>query len=590
MNSNYIIGFILLIFTACSAPLTDEQKNADAVYLKQVKEYTLNPDGSSSYHYYHKMLYNSYLSINRLYGETFVVYNPEYQTLKVNKAETRMADGKMVKSPENAFNEVLPSSAADAPAYNNLREMVITHVGLERGAIVELDYEIQTKPGFVPFFSDRVNLYESSPVKDVEVIVRIPKGEKLKYNLINQPAGLTGKNSTQGEYEVYSWKSYNLNAYSHEPLQSEGLAAYPFITFSTTDLASAFDYLKGNLTNTFTPDDATKKLLNDAAKGWEKVDLIRNYIASNINTYGVPPQLTGYRFRSPEEVWRSNGGTEGEKALLLTAMLKIAGFNAQTALAGYAHTIKSEVGFPGSFDRYWVKVEIEGKATYLSAVDDHSKVPGQRVAVALTDDLSKISFEESAKPVLRYDLNADISLTIDGKLAGSATLLINNFDDSKGLLSGIPASAFSTSKTFGAKDSVAYSLTFTKPDLAEKVDGFFILNLPSIAQGIAALGIGELPLNRTTTIDLPGTYHETNTFTITLPKGLRVISPVNRTTVENGLGFCSIEGVEQDGKVIITRKININKAIIPAESYSDFRQIMSLWADKNMNKVVVKVE
>ena len=94
MKSKYIIGFILLILTACSAPLTDEQKNADAVYLKQVKEYTLNSDGSSSYHYYHKMLYNSYLSINRFYGETFVVYNPKYQTLRLTNQKPEWLMGK----------------------------------------------------------------------------------------------------------------------------------------------------------------------------------------------------------------------------------------------------------------------------------------------------------------------------------------------------------------------------------------------------------------------------------------------------------------------------------------------------------------
>ena len=45
-----------------------------------------------------------------------------------------MADGKKVKAPENAINEILPAFAAGAPAFNSLREMVITHTALERGA------------------------------------------------------------------------------------------------------------------------------------------------------------------------------------------------------------------------------------------------------------------------------------------------------------------------------------------------------------------------------------------------------------------------------------------------------------------------
>lgn len=590
MKSKYIIGLVLLIFAGCSAPLTEEQKNADAVYLKQIKEYTLNSDGSSSYHYYHKMLYNSYLSINRFYGETFVTYNPQYQTLKVNKSETKMADGKLVKSPDNAFNEVLPGPAADAPAYNYLREMVITHVGLERGAVVELDYEIQTKPGFMPFFSDKVNLCETSPVKDVEVIVRVPKGEKLNYNVTNQPAGLTCKNSTQGNYEVYSWKSYNLNAYSHEPLQPAGLATYPFITFSTTDFASAFNFLKGNLTNTFVPDDAAKKLVNNPSKGWEKVEMIKDFVASNINTYGVLPQQIGFRFRSPEEVWKDNGGTEGEKAVLLAAMLKDAGFNAQPVVAGYAHSFTKEVGFPGSFDKYWVKVEFEGQSRYLSAIEEHSKVPGQRITVALNDDISKMNFEKPAKPALKYNLNADITFTAEGKLTGTSKLNMSTFDDSKPILSNISKSAYKSTKSSETADEIVYSISFTNPNLAEKVDGYYTLSLPTIGQGIASAGIGDLPFSRNTTIELLGSYDESYTFTLTLPKGLKVISPTNKTSVENGLGSCSIEQSEKDGKVTISRKLNINKAIIPAENYTDFRQIMSLWADKNLNKIVFKAE
>jgi len=590
MKLKYLFGLLVLILTACGTTLTDDQKNADAVYLKQVKEYTLNKDGSSTYHYYHKLLYNSYLSINRLYGETFVVYNPEYQTLKVNKSETTMADGKKVKSPENAYNEALPFAAADAPAYNYLREMVITHVGLERGAVVELDYVIQSKIGFQPFFADRVNLCETSPVKDEEIIVRIPKDEKLNVRIINQPEGLKQKETIDGDYKVYTWKTLNLKAYNHEPLQLEGYALYPFITFSTADLPTAFNYLKGNLTNTFIADEASKKLINNEAKGWEKVNLIRDHVASNMNTYGVQPQLTGYRFRSPEEVWQSNGGTEGEKAILLAEMLKIAGFNAQPVVAGYSHFLSNEIGYLGVFDKYYVKVDFENETRFFSVNEDHSKVPGQRITIALNDDISKLSFEKAAKPDLQYSLNAEITIATDGKLTGTGKVTMNAKDENTDLLSGIPSSAYKSTKTNDSKELKEFTVSFTKPDLAEKIDGHYMLNLPCVAQGVTSIGIGELPLSRSTSIELMGSYNESYSFSFTLPKGFKIISPVNKTAVENGLGSCNIEVTEKDGKVIVSRNIDINKAIIPAENYNEFRQIMSLWTDKNLNKVVIKAE
>lgn len=590
MKSKYIIGLFLLIFTACSAPLTDEQKNADAVYLKQVKEYTLNPDGSSTYHYYHKLLYNSYQAINRYYGETFVVYNPKYQTLKVNKSETKMADGKVVKSPENAFNEVLPGPATDALAYNHLREMVITHVGLERGAVVELDYEIQTQNGFMPFFFDRVNLCESSPVKNLEIIVKVPKGEKLNYNVINQPEGLNCKKSTNDSHDIYKWESFNLGAYSHEAYQLEGLAAYPFLTFSSTDFVTSFNFLKGNLTNTFVPDDAAKRLIADPSAGWDKVNLIKNYVANNINTYGVIPLWNGYRFRSPEEVWKSNGGTEGEKAILLAAMLKLSGINAQVSIAGYNPFFNKEVGFPGVFDRIWVCAEIAGEKRLLTATDDHADIPGIRIALNINDDISQFNFEKRIVPEYIASLDTKLSVANDAKISGSARLNSNRFDSKKGVLSGIATSNFTFTTNNVNADSVEQTITLTNPNIADKTDGYFTLILPKIAQGFALLGANELPLARVTKIELPSAYNEVYTFSFTIPVGIKAVSPLNKFSVENRIGSCFIEGVEKDGEVIITRKIRINKSTISPDEYNEFRKIAMLWADRNLNRFVFKIE
>ncbi|MDX9855024.1 MAG: hypothetical protein RBS81_14670, partial [Tenuifilaceae bacterium] len=84
MKLKYILGFVLAgLVSSCSTELTPEQQVADAVLLKQVREYTLNADGSYTYRYYHKRLYNTYFAFHRLFGETFVVYNPDYQSLKV---------------------------------------------------------------------------------------------------------------------------------------------------------------------------------------------------------------------------------------------------------------------------------------------------------------------------------------------------------------------------------------------------------------------------------------------------------------------------------------------------------------------------
>ena len=100
--------------------------------------------------------------MNGTYGESFIVYNPQYQELKINSSYTKQKDGTIIKTPDNAFVEVLPRNAADAPAYNHLKEMVVVHTGLELGATIYLDYTVTSKPGYLPEVDIFEELLQSS--------------------------------------------------------------------------------------------------------------------------------------------------------------------------------------------------------------------------------------------------------------------------------------------------------------------------------------------------------------------------------------------------------------------------------------------
>ena len=113
--------------------------------------------------------YTLHAAMNRVYGESFIIYNPEFQTLKIHDSYTRQKDGTIVKTPENAFVEVLPSAAADAPAYNSLKEMVIVHTGLELGATIYLDYSVVTRPGYLPELGVCEQVEELSSIREYVV-------------------------------------------------------------------------------------------------------------------------------------------------------------------------------------------------------------------------------------------------------------------------------------------------------------------------------------------------------------------------------------------------------------------------------------
>ena len=221
--SIFYLPFSILLFS--------QDENYDAVYLQITKEYTLNADGSMDYHFTKKQKLQTYRSFQSLYGETFIVYDPDFQTLKINDVHTIMADGKKVPAPANAFNEVLPGFAASAPAYNNLREMVITHPATERNAVLNLDYQLHSVKDFYPALMGNEVLSENEPVKELVVKIMIPSSEKLNYKLLN--IDLEPAVTNEGGSRLYTWTFKDLSAIPAEEFQKGGNDLSPRLIFST---------------------------------------------------------------------------------------------------------------------------------------------------------------------------------------------------------------------------------------------------------------------------------------------------------------------------------------------------------------------
>ena len=148
---------------------------SEAEYKKLAKTWTLNADGSQKFRYKMELTLFTHTAMNGTYGESFIVYNPQYQELKINSSYTKQKDGTIIKTPDNAFVEVLPRNAADAPAYNHLKEMVVVHTGLELGATIYLDYTVTSKPGYLPEVDIFEELLQSSPVKEYTLTIVTPE-------------------------------------------------------------------------------------------------------------------------------------------------------------------------------------------------------------------------------------------------------------------------------------------------------------------------------------------------------------------------------------------------------------------------------
>jgi hypothetical protein len=200
----------------------------DARFLKVAVAYELHADGSWDMTCQQQVRLDTYYAFNRALGETFIVYNPDFQKLEVLKSDTTMADGRKVASPANAFNEVLPFAAHGCADFSGLREMVVTHVGLERGAVVDVQYRIHTKPGFLPAFSGRELLTRNFPVEHYLLEIKVPAGRELLYKVCGLASDV--KVVESGSEKIYTLRLAGLKPAAHEPLAPAG--SEPAVVFS----------------------------------------------------------------------------------------------------------------------------------------------------------------------------------------------------------------------------------------------------------------------------------------------------------------------------------------------------------------------
>ena len=99
-NTYYYIVTLAMLILAFPVKAASE-----AEFGKLSKAYTLHADGSQEMRVQKELTLFTHAAMNRVYGESFIIYNPEFQTLKIHDSYTRQKDGTIVKTPENALLE-----------------------------------------------------------------------------------------------------------------------------------------------------------------------------------------------------------------------------------------------------------------------------------------------------------------------------------------------------------------------------------------------------------------------------------------------------------------------------------------------------
>jgi len=605
-----MINKILLIALGLLTGITTmaQEEKSDAVYQDQTKEYTLNKDGSWTYHYNHKLLINTYLAFHNLYGEDFIVYDPAFQKLKINRSVTTMADGKQVPTPDNAYNELLPRFAANVPAWNRLREMVVTHTALERGSIIDFDYTLTTSKGYTPSLMGNEQLWMNSPVKKLAFIINVPSGSSFNYEqfgLQSKPVVLK-----QGGKTSYTWTLTDLPAAMREDFRPHEQQNRPRIVFlasaKSTDAIAGFasqEAFKCGI-----PADVKAETAN-AISGIDKPLLkalkLQEKVANELNTWQVPLQYSGYKVRNVAAIWQSNGGTEAEKAVLLTAMLRSQNIQAEPVAVVTERFYTKKVASPALIERFLVKVSIPGmdpiflSSTQPDQQDLRYSLSGKRIVTMVAGKTQP--FEVIGEPKNILALTGNLELKEDLSLKGNLNLelgcrlnpwlkLQKDSTYAPTMLSSAFGNGEITDILKGKTDIDLSSFSFqvASGSFASEKAGHIFFNIPTVPSGSESWHMTELLSNRNEPFEIPFAVNESYDLFITLPEGMAMITPAANLNMNNEFGSIGISISAEGRQLHIVREINIISTEVPVEKYDTFRTMINSWNSKKYREVVLK--
>lgn len=297
--------------------------------------------------------------------------------VKVRRAAAIAPDGREVTSRPWARNVLLPRWLARAPAYASRRELVASFLGVERGAVVELDYEVaDLRPADLGGGWATVVLGSAGgPTKKAVVRLTADSNRKVAAACLGCTAHRTAAERAQrpAGRKTHSWEVTGLKATN--VWESPGVGGrdrwrLPVLIISTAPgWSGPGKALAARWARASRPSQGVRELagrLTDEVIGVDqKVVRLQRFVSESVRTVRVDWPLQGWPIAPAEQVARRLYGHELDKAALLAALLSAIGLRAEPVVFSRAGRLSLDVVHPGVFDRAGLEVGVEGRRVWL---------------------------------------------------------------------------------------------------------------------------------------------------------------------------------------------------------------------------------
>ncbi|GEM_PF-3027193 len=350
---------------AAEAPDRGDDPDADALVLKETRTIVLDETGKRTETFHRVVKVFTPLGIKRFADPRFP-FDEARQAFRVLAARTLVPDGTIVETPPRGINVVTPRACVQAPAYASRREAVVSHVGIEAGALLEIEIEIADREGGrrgvwgVEVFGDRV------PVLEKTLVVDVPDPEALRSNML----GIRGGKGKWTAFEKPGvWTLEDVPAFPEEPCSPPLEELAPGVAYSTLpswdawgrDFLARFEKaaggkLPGDLEEEI--EEIRKKKRTDV----ERILALETVLSRRVRK--VPYDFETGELRPASRTWREGYAHAADLGALWRACLERLGLEGHPALFSRARH-KPRFAIPSSFPALRIRARSEDGSWWI---------------------------------------------------------------------------------------------------------------------------------------------------------------------------------------------------------------------------------
>jgi transglutaminase-like putative cysteine protease len=461
--------------------------------------------------------------------------------------------------------------------------MVICFGGIEDNAVIELDYEVVTPGGVLPWMDADLRLHDDYPTVERVVTVTVPANTLLRHKVDRVASGMSSpvKKESPGGGVTYRWTFRDLDGAPGEAQSPPWQQRTGRLRFSTCeDSMSWTSTMVKRVESAARPGEKIKSFAGDAVEEEtdpaERVRKIAKKLHDSFNFINSWKATRALACRDASEILHSNYGNRLESAALLAASLRSLGIDAavevgvdgtlweeqvptDSAFSGvvvvanlaegpmYVHPQRGVFRNPGSWGRHWLLgIDESGqlRKTYVEARGEGE--PSElRIAGKITVDGKGEATGELRMQLtgLYYD---PASLETGGAqkslVKGIAGRLVSGFEVTGHSITTLSDETLRATVNLGTKEAL------------EQLGGQYVVRF---GDGPVFLADVPMPLNRSyrrTDVALDGRFRESVDVTIELPDGWAPgILPASLPPMSGAWGTVS-QTVDADGKTIRLRR------------------------------------